>query len=118
MTVTTIGDLLKQRRLKLNHNQTVAGEIMGVKGPTVSRWETGEGTPSSEQIDALVEYLGVSQPVVLAAIHEQSSSAESDGRLVKMLLEVLAGQDEIRVRQDAIEQLLREGQQPPHPAGE
>ena len=111
VNVTTIGDLLKQRRRALGHNQAAAGEVLGVTGPTVSRWETGQATPESDQIDALVAYLGTSEPVVLTAIHQQASASEQDERVVRMLVEVLAGQDDIRRRQDELERLLRGNRQ-------
>lgn len=95
-TVQTVGDLLRSRRKELKHNQIDAGRALGVSGPTVSRWETGQDTPGNDQIDALANYLGKSVPVVLAAVHAQATSADSDERIFTMLAEVLAEVSELR----------------------
>jgi transcriptional regulator with XRE-family HTH domain len=94
--VPTLGDLLKRRRKELGHNQSSAGALMGVTGSTVSRWETGEASPSNDQIDVLANYLAKPEAQVLTAIHRQLSGADSNERVLTMLGEVLTQMSELR----------------------
>ena len=46
-------DTIKNLRTSLNMNQGQFSKIVGVSFSTVSRWETGDGTPNDTQIEQL-----------------------------------------------------------------
>lgn len=90
--VDTLGTLLKQRRKALKHNQSQAGKVMGVAGTTVSRWETGTSIPEDDQVDALVEYLGLPEAKVVRAMHRQVDAEQAERQI---LSELRAARDEM-----------------------
>ena len=55
---TTIGDHIKNRRLKLHLLQRTVAEDLCVHTESLKNWERGVGVPSVRQIPRIIEFLG------------------------------------------------------------
>lgn len=51
---------LKQARKRVNHSQQSLGDVLGIAGTQVSRWERGETSPSSYDLSRLADALDTS----------------------------------------------------------
>lgn len=60
MNTYVTGATIKQLREKRNLTQTQLGEIIGVTGKTVSKWETAKGLPDISLLQPLAQALGLS----------------------------------------------------------
>ena len=58
-SLTVIGERLKAARKDARLTQVELSEAVGVKQPTLSRWESGKELPLSENQEALCRALGV-----------------------------------------------------------
>ena len=59
MDVTKLGARIKQRRTELGLTQKELAQAVNISNQLISKWETGEGIPSLEYLDALCKALQV-----------------------------------------------------------
>ena len=55
----SLGEALKKHRMDRNMTQEFVAEALGVSRQAVSRWETGAADPSTSNLIALAQLLGV-----------------------------------------------------------
>lgn len=61
----SLGETLKEYRMKCNMTQEFVAEILGVSRQAVSKWETGTSDPSTANLLALAKLYGVSAEELL-----------------------------------------------------
>ena len=61
----TLGETLKEYRIKCNMTQEFIAETLGVSRQAVSKWETGTSDPSTANLLALAKLYGVSAEELL-----------------------------------------------------
>jgi len=54
-----IGDIISQKRRELGLTQTELGNMLGISGKAVSKWERGLSNPCREHMEKLVDLLGL-----------------------------------------------------------
>ncbi len=64
----SLGELLKESRMKCNMTQEFVAEALGVSRQAVSKWETGTSDPSTANLLALAKIYGVSAEELLKNI--------------------------------------------------
>lgn len=75
-TVTTRGDRIRQAREAKRLSQAKLGDLVGVRSPTVFRWEKSDMRPEDETLDRLADALGVSAAWILYGIDEPRVEAD------------------------------------------
>lgn len=70
----TLGETLKELRMKCNMTQEFVAEAIGVSRQAVSKWETGLSDPSTANLLALAKLYGVSAEELLKNVTEEKSS--------------------------------------------
>lgn len=71
---------LRELRLKRGMTQKYVALTLGVKGPSVSNWESGKTTPTTENVAALAKLYNVSVDYLLGRDEEQPKSMEDAER--------------------------------------
>ena len=71
---------LRELRLKRGMTQKYVALTLGVKGPSVSNWESGKTTPTTENVAALAKLYNVSVDYLLGRDEEQPKSMEDSER--------------------------------------
>ncbi|MDE7087499.1 MAG: helix-turn-helix domain-containing protein [Clostridia bacterium] len=61
----SLGETLKEQRIKCNMKQEFVAEALGVSRQAVSKWETGYAEPSTSNLLALAKLYGVSAEELL-----------------------------------------------------
>ena len=61
----TLGETLKDHRIRCNMTQEFVAESLGVSRQAVSKWETGTSDPSTANLLALAKLYGVSAEELL-----------------------------------------------------
>ena len=67
---------LRELRLKRGMTQKYVALTLGVKGPSVSNWESGKTTPTTENVAALAKLYNVSVDYLLGRDEEQPQAVE------------------------------------------
>ena len=67
----TLGEMLKESRMKCNMTQEFVAEAIGVSRQAVSKWETGSSDPSTANLLALAKLYGVSAEELLKNISSE-----------------------------------------------
>lgn len=80
--------------------QTSLADLAGVTQPTVSRWLKATDTPGDKYVVALVEFTGLTEPQVLAAIHRQRLNKRTLNQRVSDL------EEQVRQMAEDVRQLL------------
>lgn len=78
MDMKVIGSYLKELRINKGLTQEQAGEIFGVAGRTVSRWETGSNMPDIGLLVEIAGFYDVSVDNILSAGAEIPASHSAD----------------------------------------
>ena len=68
---TTIGDVLKEYRIKNNMTQEFVAQKLGVSRQAVSKWENGTNTPSTSNLLAIARLYNVPAQEILSQIKPQ-----------------------------------------------
>lgn len=64
----SLGEVLKENRLRCNMTQEFVSEAIGVSRQAVSKWENGTSDPSTSNLIALAKLYGVSPEELLRAV--------------------------------------------------
>lgn len=72
------GDRLKRLREQHEYTQTELGDIIGVHKNQITRWESGQATPSVSSLIKLSETFGVTSDYLLGLVSEPNSSVTED----------------------------------------
>jgi|GEM_PF-405489 len=77
-------DALIRYRIEHDLSQSQLAKLLGVKQPTVARWETGEYNPTWETLLLLAQKLGITTSLTVEPTTPSSASVAEDlARLVK-----------------------------------
>lgn len=64
----TLGEKIKEHRIRCNMTQEYVAEMVGVSRQAVSKWETGASEPSTTNLIALAKLFGISVEELLQGI--------------------------------------------------
>lgn len=77
----SLGEELKERRLRCKMTQEFVAEALGVNRQAVSKWENGTSDPSTSNLLALAKLYGFSAQELLSGLEDgPASGKEGDGR--------------------------------------
>lgn len=68
----SLGEVLKENRLRCKMTQEFVSESLGVSRQAVSKWENGTSDPSTSNLIALAKLFGVSSEELLRSIDVES----------------------------------------------
>ncbi len=72
----TLGEVLKEHRVRCKMTQEFVAESLGVSRQAVSKWETGTADPSTSNLLALAKLFGVSAEELLQSVEKSAPDAE------------------------------------------
>ena len=72
----TLGEVLKEHRVRCKMTQEFVAESLGVSRQAVSKWETGTADPSTSNLLALAKLVGVSAEELLQSVEKSAPDAE------------------------------------------
>lgn len=81
-----LGERIKQQRKKCGLSQEKVAELVGVSRQAVTKWETGQSAPSTENLFKLAEIFGTTVDLLL---NSGENAAGKSGRLKKNALTAL-----------------------------
>ena len=87
---------LRELRLKRGMTQKYVALTLGVKGPSVSNWESGKTTPTTENVAALAKLYNVSVDYLLGHDEQPQTSpspADRQRRDVEAMLRAMSDAD-------------------------
>ena len=67
-TAKTLGETLKEERLRCQMTQEFVAESLGVSRQAVSKWESGASDPSTSNLMALAKLYGISAEELLRCV--------------------------------------------------
>ena len=102
----TLGDRIRRHRQKAGPSQEAVAELVGVSRQAVTKWETGQSTPSTENLFRLAEVFGTTVDLLIAEENAPSSVAREMYRLMKEEEAEKAAQLRRRKRKDLAFTLL------------
>ena len=76
-TRRSLGEVLKEYRLRCQMTQEFVAESLGVSRQAVSKWETGAADPSTSNLLALAKLFGVSAEELLRSVEERAPEGEN-----------------------------------------
>ena len=76
-TRRSLGEVLKEHRLRCQMTQEFVAESLGVSRQAVSKWETGTADPSTSNLLALAKLFGVSAEELLRSVEERAPEGEN-----------------------------------------
>ena len=65
---TTLGEMLRENRVRCKMSQEFVAEAVGVSRQAVSKWETGTSDPSTANLIALAKLYGISAQELLEGL--------------------------------------------------
>ncbi|HJC22432.1 MAG TPA: helix-turn-helix domain-containing protein [Candidatus Eisenbergiella merdavium] len=68
----SLGELLKENRLRCKMTQEFVAETLGVSRQAVSKWENGTADPSTSNLLALSRLFGISAEELLKSVNEET----------------------------------------------
>lgn len=74
----SLGEVLKEHRLRCQMTQEFVAESLGVSRQAVSKWETGTADPSTSNLLALARLFGVSAEELLRSVESAENSRERE----------------------------------------
>ena len=72
----TLGEVLKEHRVRCKMTQEFVAESLGVSRQAVSKWETGTADPSTSNLLTLAKLFGVSAEELLQSVEKSAPDAE------------------------------------------
>lgn len=82
------GKKLKAARKKAGISQEELAALVGVEGPSVSRWETGKDFPEDSRLKKIESAIGVDESYFLESESKSPGLEELSSFLVKQKLEI------------------------------
>ena len=76
-TRRSLGEVLRDHRVRCKMTQEVVAESLGVSRQAVSKWETGTADPSTSNLLALAKLFGVSAEELLRSVEERAPEREN-----------------------------------------
>ena len=76
-TRRSLGEVLKEHRVRCKMTQEFVAESLGVSRQAVSKWETGTADPSTSNLLALAKLFGVSAEELLRSVEERAPEREN-----------------------------------------
>ena len=76
-TRRSLGEVLRDHRVRCKMTQEFVAESMGVSRQAVSKWETGTADPSTSNLLALAKLFGVSAEELLRSVEERAPEREN-----------------------------------------
>ena len=76
-TRRSLGEVLRDHRVRCKMTQEFVAESLGVSRQTVSKWETGTADPSTSNLLALAKLFGVSAEELLRSVEERAPEREN-----------------------------------------
>ena len=73
----SLGEVLKEHRVRCKITQEFVAESLGVSGQAVSKWETGTADPSTSNLLALAKLFGISAEELLRSVEQEGPEAEN-----------------------------------------
>ena len=81
----SLGERIKEQRKSSGLSQEKVAEFVGVSRQAVTKWETGQSAPSTENLFKLAEIFGTTVDILLASDEEEKDTpAEQIYYLYKM----------------------------------
>ena len=100
---------IKERRLELGFTQDDLARKVGVKPPTILRWETGQTVNlKSEKVKALAGALEVSESWLMGWTNDPNGKGNKHDLEVEAILEKVHKDEGIRILLDASAELTKE----------
>ena len=104
-----ISDKIKSRRIELDMTQDDLARKIGVKPPTIFRWETGTTKKiSSDKIEALADALEVSVSYLMGWSDDINGKGNKHDPEVEALLEKIHKDENVRILLDSAVDLTKE----------
>lgn len=75
----SLGEVLKENRLRCKMTQEFVSETLGVSRQAVSKWENGTSDPSTSNLIALAKLYGVSSEELLKSTNAGSNDEKQNG---------------------------------------
>jgi len=82
MTKKSLGELLKENRIRCKMTQEFVAESLGVSRQAVSKWENGTTDPSTSNLMAIAKLYGISADELLRNVSDHLSQ-ETDSKDAK-----------------------------------
>lgn len=82
MTKKSLGELLKENRIRCKMTQEFVAESLGVSRQAVSKWENGTTDPSTSNLMAIAKLYGISADELLRTVSDHLSQ-EADSKDAK-----------------------------------
>ncbi|MBQ8238391.1 MAG: helix-turn-helix transcriptional regulator [Oscillospiraceae bacterium] len=79
----TLGDRIKECRLKAKLSQEKVAELVGVSRQAVTKWESGLSAPNTDNLFKLAEVLGTTVDFLITAENDTRSVAEQVYQMIK-----------------------------------
>ena len=76
-TRRSLGEVLRDHRVRCKMTQEFVAESLGVSRQAVSKWETGTADPSTSNLLALAKLFGVSAEELLRSVEERAPEREN-----------------------------------------
>lgn len=76
-TRRSLGEVLKEHRVRCKMTQEFVAESLGVSRQAVSKWETGTADPSTSNLLALAKLFGISAEELLRSVEQEGPEAEN-----------------------------------------
>ena len=70
----SLGDVLKENRIRCKMTQEFVSETLGVSRQAVSKWENGTSDPSTSNLIALAKLYNVSSEELLQSVYSESEN--------------------------------------------
>jgi y4mF family transcriptional regulator len=70
MQPTELGALLNSRRIELSLTQQYVADLAGISRRLLSEWEAGRGNPGFQQLNQVIDVLGLQLSITTRAIDE------------------------------------------------
>ena len=95
-----LGERIKEQRKKCGLSQEKVAELVGVSRQAVTKWESNQSAPSTENLFKLAEIFGTTVDLLLEAKEENGSPAEQIYYLYKMEQEQLRAERNTRLKKN------------------
>ena len=69
----SLGERIKEQRKSSGLSQEKVAEFVGVSRQAVTKWETGQSAPSTENLFKLAEIFGTTVDIIVAQLSRQKS---------------------------------------------
>lgn len=74
----SLGEALKENRLRCKMTQEFVSETLGVSRQAVSKWESGTSDPSTSNLLALAKLYGIAAEELLSGIKGNANASKED----------------------------------------